>query len=51
MAFGSCTPPKSASRATIAARELTPSLAKIRRKCVHTVHELMLRTAAMILCA
>jgi len=42
-------PPDSAALATIAARDVTPSLAKIRRKCVHTVHELMLSTAAITL--
>jgi hypothetical protein len=39
----------SAKRATIAARELTPSFAKMRRKCVQTVHELMFRTPAIVL--
>jgi hypothetical protein len=33
----------------MAARELTPSLVKIRRKCVLTVHELMWSTPAMTL--
>jgi hypothetical protein len=33
----------------MAARELTPSLAKIRRKWVQTVQELILRTTAMTL--
>jgi hypothetical protein len=35
--------------ATIAARDPTPSFAKIRRRCVETVHELILNTSAMIL--
>src|SRR6266850_2243949 len=35
--------------ATIAAREPTPSLAKIRLKCVPTVQELMSSTAAIVL--
>jgi hypothetical protein len=39
----------SISRATIAAREVTPSFAKVRRKCVQTVHKLMLRTPAIVL--
>ena len=35
--------------ATIAARDETPNLAKIRRKCVPTVHTLISRTAAIAL--
>src|ERR1051325_4806861 len=36
-------------RAPIAAREPTPSFAKIRRRYVHTVQELMFSTSAMTL--
>src|SRR5262245_758486 len=49
--FGTCSRahPMSVVRATIAAREVTPSLAKILRKYVQTVQGLMLRTSAMTL--
>jgi hypothetical protein len=33
----------------MAAREPTPSLANMRRRCVHTVQELMLSTSAITL--
>ena len=41
--------PVSIIRATIAVRDETRSLAKMRRKCVPTVHELILSTAAIVL--
>ena len=41
--------PSSSNCATIAARDPTPSLANIRLKCVHTVHELMFNTPAITL--
>jgi hypothetical protein len=40
---------RSASRATIEARLVTPSLPKIRRRCVETVQRLISRALAMLL--
>jgi hypothetical protein len=48
---GSRLGPSSRSWATIAAREVTPSLEKLRRRCDETVHELMPSTEAIVLLA